>query len=523
MLVKSFRTKITLLLILSMLFIGSVSNFFIYQYALSMQLNQLRDKLITLARTSSLFIDPDLVSKVPLNKKGIESPQFITIVEQLLKIRNANPSVLYIYIMGKTKKEGVLRFIVDPEPEETEEGSSSYPGAEYDASKYPMMLKGFDVPSADRKPLKDAWGVTLSGYAPIRDTKGEVIAILGVDMDASDVYKMQQQVKIRAVSVLALGVLLSIVLGMIISARVAEPIRKLVVGTRHIAKGDLEYDVEVKGDDEIAELTRSFNKMSTDLAVHIEKLKRTTAEKERLLKELEIAKGIQESFLPDMAPKLKGFDIAATSLPARMVGGDFYDFIPIDKDKWGLVVADVSGKGIPAALFMALSRTLIRATTKGKSSLKESIKQANQLIVEDSKTNMFVTLFYAVLDSVKMNLQYVNAGHTPSLLLKEDRGDIVLLEALGIPLGLFADSDILSGEIAMKKGDTIVLYTDGVTEAFNDKREQFEIARLANVIKQNSRLSASEIIKTIQQELKDFVGDQPQFDDITLMVIKAVG
>jgi sigma-B regulation protein RsbU (phosphoserine phosphatase) len=236
---------------------------------------------------------------------------------------------------------------------------------------------------------------------------------------------------------------------------------------------------------------------------------------------LEIAKGIQQSFLPDVAPSIEGFDIAAMSLPARMVGGDFYDFIPIDKDKWGLVVADVSGKGVPAALFMALSRTLVRATTKGKSSLEDSIKQANQLIVEDSKTNMFVTLFYAVLDSKKMSLKYVNAGHNPPLLFKGGSSDILLLEAMGIPLGVLADRDISSKEVKMKKGDVAVLYTDGVTEALNDKGEQFEVERLSEIVRQNRNLSAAEIIQSIQQELEGFVGKRPQFDDITLMVVKA--
>lgn len=519
---SGFRAKITIVLIFSMLFVGALSNFLIYKYALDFQFQQLRDKLMAISRTAALLIDADALIQVPLKKEGINSAQYKTIAKQLLEVKEVNPSIAYIYTMAKTSKPTIFQFVVDPEPEpEAEEEASAYPGDEYDASRFPQMVKAFNGPSADNQMQRDEWGVFLSGYAPIRNTKGEAVAILGVDMEASDVYGVQQQVKARALVVLIVGILLSVILGMVISSRVAKPIKDLVKGTRYIASGHLDYNVEVKGKDEIAELGNAFNKMSTDLGVYIEELKRTTAEKQRLLKELEIAKGIQQSFLPSSVPKFKGLEVAATSLPARMVGGDFYDFIPIEKDKWGLVVADVSGKGIPAALFMALSRTLIRATTRAKLSIVDSIIQANRFIVEDGRVNMFVTLFYAVLDAKKMTLQYVNAGHNPPLLLKSSGSDITLLEAQGIPLGVFTDIDISVDEISLKKGDLVTLYTDGITEAINEEKEQFQVERLSNVVRKNRNLSAKHIMEKIQEELDTFVGTQSQFDDITLMILKA--
>jgi sigma-B regulation protein RsbU (phosphoserine phosphatase) len=262
--------------------------------------------------------------------------------------------------------------------------------------------------------------------------------------------------------------------------------------------------------------------MSSDLTRYIDELKTTTAEKERILKEIEIAKGIQQSFLPDSSPAIAGFDIAAVSLPARVVGGDFYDFIPLDKDRWGLVVADVSGKGVPAALYMALSRTLIRASTIGRSSITDGIKQANRLMSEDSKANMFVTLFYIVLDAKKKSLEYLNAGHNPPLLFGESASETVLLKAQGAPLGLFNDIAITSDEIELKRDDVVILYTDGVTEAMNSRKERFEIERLSEVVRNCRALSAREILNKINSALEDYVGREPQFDDITLMVIKAV-
>ena len=519
---RSFGAKITLILILSMLFSGAMSNFLIYKYALDNQFGQLRDKLKTIAVMSALGIDADALGRIPLSEDGVNSPDYKAVEAGMRLISNAIPSIKYIYTLAKTGKPGILKFIVDLENEDDKATPAAKPGEEYDASGFPQMLAGFGIATADDKMGEDKWGVFLSGYAPVRDSRGFTVAIVGVDMTANDVYAIQKEVKRRAAFVLMLGLAISVMLGVFMAGKMVKPVKRLVDGTRHIAKGELQYRVEVKGEDEIAELGRSFNNMSEDLTRHIDQLKRTTAEKERLLRELEIAKGIQESFLPDHPPAIAGFDIAAISIPARVVGGDFYDFIPLDKDKWGLVVADVSGKGVPAALFMALSRTLVRASTIGKPSIAEGIKQANRLIIEDSKTNMFVTLFYMILNSGKRSLEYLNAGHNPPLLVRESSNDIVFLKAQGAPLGLLPDLEIKTDEIELKKGDLAVLYTDGVTEAVNAGGEQFETDRLLESVKENRALSPSEIIGKIEGALKAFVGDRPQFDDITLMVIKVV-
>ena len=311
------------------------------------------------------------------------------------------------------------------------------------------------------------------------------------------------------------------VLSFLLSRIITNPIVALKKGSEAIGRGNLDYKVEVKTGDELEDFANSFNKMASDLKEYMEELRRTTAEKERMSKELEIAKGIQQSFLPESTPEIEGIDLAAVNLPATEVGGDFYDFIPIAKDKWGLAIADVSGKGVPAALFMALSRTLIRASTARKPTVANAIRQANELIFEDSKSSMFVTLFYAIVDSKKMNLTYVNAGHNPPLLLRETSGEIILLKAKGIALGVIEDVELQEVEIGLRSGDIIVLYTDGVTEAINEKEEQFGQERLISVIRDNHTLPAQDIIARVQNEIMTFAGKQPQFDDITLMVLKA--
>ena len=244
-------------------------------------------------------------------------------------------------------------------------------------------------------------------------------------------------------------------------------------------------------------------------------------ELERKRYELKMAHDIQQSFLPDAIPLLKGFELAALNLPAKEVGGDFYDFIPISEDKIGVTIADVSGKGVPAALFMALSRTIVRANATRSPDVVGVIQDANRLITADAKSGMFVTLFYAILDLREKTLTYVNAGHNPPVMFKGKTGELIMLRAKGIALGAMEDIELEERKIILKGGDMVVFYTDGVTEAEDEKERQFGMERLFKTIKENHNLSANDMIEKIKEAVLSFCGKQPQFDDITLMVLKA--
>jgi len=306
----------------------------------------------------------------------------------------------------------------------------------------------------------------------------------------------------------------------LLSRMITGPIKALTAGSETIGRGNLDYRVEIHTGDELEELANSFNKMSSDLKRYTVELRRTTAEKERVEKELEIARGIQQSFLPEASPVIPGVELAALNLPAKEVGGDFYDFIPVGSSKWGLVIADVSGKGVPAALFMALSRTLVRVNVNDAVTASEAICRSNDLIAENDRSNMFVTLFYGVLDPVKMTLTYVSAGHNPPFIIRKGATDIIMLKAAGIALGIVPDIELEEKEIALDSGDVVVLYTDGVTEAVNDREEEFGQDRLKTIAEQARNLSASEIMQRIKDSVLEFSRGQPQFDDITLMVLK---
>lgn len=267
MLFRSFRFKVTILFILLMFLAGFVGNFFVYEYSLKTQMDQLRDKLMIIAQLIAKNIDAKELLEIPLNNDGVNTPQYKSIAGELNKIRDVVPSIAFIYIMEKTHKECVFKFIIDLHPGSIDtQPVPAKPGEEYNCALYPEMMKAFSGPSADNEIVKDRWGIFLSGYAPIRDENGEPVAILGVDMSARDVYDLQREVKKRALFVLFLGVILSVILGTFISLKVTKPVKELIEGTRRISEGDLDYKVKTGGSDEMSELADSFNKMTGKLS-----------------------------------------------------------------------------------------------------------------------------------------------------------------------------------------------------------------------------------------------------------------
>lgn len=264
----SLQAKFTRALVLSLLFVAAFSDLLIYRTSLKSQFEQLRKNLMAITEISSLLVDADTLSSVPLNKQGVNSPQYKSIAEKLLQIKKANPEILFIYTMAPTVKDGVWQFVVDPEPKpkDNRQSVSSYPGDKYDVSRFPDMSKAFEGASADKKLMVDEWGVTLSGYAPIRDENGRAIAILGIDISAKDVYDMEKELNRRSLVVLAFGILISIILGFWVSKKTTDPVKKLEEATSRIAAGDLEYRVNIKGVDEISSLGDSFNNMAKSLS-----------------------------------------------------------------------------------------------------------------------------------------------------------------------------------------------------------------------------------------------------------------
>jgi sigma-B regulation protein RsbU (phosphoserine phosphatase) len=245
-------------------------------------------------------------------------------------------------------------------------------------------------------------------------------------------------------------------------------------------------------------------------------------EKQRLEEELNIARRIQLSLLPDLCPNIPGWEFAADYRSARQVGGDFYDFIfPLDQpDQVHIVTADVTGKGVPAALFMASCRTAIRAEALKGVNPSAALTSTNCLLALDTRTQLFLSAFYAVLDTTSGRLQFSNGGLEWPILHRYQTNSIERLKARGLVLGAFADAQYDEKEVIMEPGDTVVFFTDGVTDTRNNEGEFFGNDRLTKIISGKSWHSAHELVHQIVREIKIFRVDAPPFDDITLVGLR---
>jgi sigma-B regulation protein RsbU (phosphoserine phosphatase) len=243
---------------------------------------------------------------------------------------------------------------------------------------------------------------------------------------------------------------------------------------------------------------------------------------QKTLQELSLARSIQASFLPEELPKLAGWQLHAALEPARQIAGDFYDFIPLPDGKLGIVIADVADKGLGPALYMALSSTLLRTFASQYPDQPARVLSAtNQRILQDARANLFVTVFYGVLHPDSGQLVYANAGHPPAYLISG--GDSITQQSLrntGMPLGIDSESTWHEETIQLVPGEVLLLYTDGVTDAQNSQGEFIDRQTVLNCIYKNIDLPLHSIQESIFDEIHQFVGGAPRFDDITLVIIK---
>jgi serine phosphatase RsbU (regulator of sigma subunit)/putative methionine-R-sulfoxide reductase with GAF domain len=255
------------------------------------------------------------------------------------------------------------------------------------------------------------------------------------------------------------------------------------------------------------------------LAIQNDMLQKETVIRERLETEVQLARQIQQTFLPESLPEFADWELAARWKTARQVGGDFYDVFNLPENRLGLFIADVSDKGMPAALFMALTRTLVRAAVLETDSPAEALRRVNDLLVPDTKQGMFVTAVYAVLDMHKGELTYVNAGHNPPIWVRSD-GSLESLTRTGVALGAAEGMRYEQRVIPLTPGDSVLFYTDGLTEAYNAEGEFYGETRLQEALKANHCSSAHELIDIVEKSLLEFVQDMPPADDLTLLVLR---
>ena len=256
---------------------------------------------------------------------------------------------------------------------------------------------------------------------------------------------------------------------------------------------------------------------------HIAQWREALSSRDKLValqNELDVARNMQQSILPTAFPKGDDFEIYGSMEPARSVGGDFFDVIRLDNHRIGIAIADVSGKGVPAALFMMSTRTLLKGAAIGNPEPAEVLKEVNDLLVQDNEAAMFVTVFYAVYDAYTGRFSYANGGHNAPLFIGADGNCSLLPLTQGLALGIVPDLDFQQDSLALKSGDTVVMYTDGVNEAMNREHEEFGNDRLLEIFAGTPPKSATEANDATFAAVNDFVAGAAQSDDITCLILQ---
>ena len=321
--------------------------------------------------------------------------------------------------------------------------------------------------------------------------------------------------------------LVALVMGLALARSITSSIHELFMGTERVRMGDFTHRINVTTEDQLGELAGSFNQMTGS----IETLLLTAAEKKRMEEELRIARQIQMSLLPRGNLDIPGLGITALCVPAREVGGDYYDFFPLGPGRLGVLIADVAGKGTSAALYMAELKGLIMALSQTYQSPRQLLIEANRILSDNLDTRSFITMTYAVIDLVSGVMTYARAGHTPLIYMagpasgREPAAQVLIPS--GMVLGLRIDgamekfNELLEEkEIPLHRGDVMVFYTDGITEAMNADNDLFGDLRLSRIVEEHGHLDSDELRERILREIETFVGSADQHDDMTMILIK---
>ncbi len=392
---------------------------------------------------------------------------------------------------------------------------------------YQLMLQGEEDAYNSTYQGKDkSFGSYMHSIAPVRGENGEIVAIVGVvkTMKRFDAARKSFIGKIILIE-LVLAALCGITWIFYMKKRIVSPIQQVSTAAEkmieHLEDGTAP-EIKTKRDDEIKVLADSFTTMYREIGDYIRKLGTVMAEKERIGAELDVASKIQTSMLPCIFPPFPNrteFDIYATMNPAKEVGGDFYDFFMVDEDNIAFVVADVSGKGVPAALFMVIGKTLIKDHTGMHEDLGDVFTEVNNILCSSNSEEMFITAFEGVLNVKTGELRYVNAGHEMPFIRKKGGKYEPIKLRRGFVLAGMEGVKYKGGSLQLEPGDSIFQYSDGVPEATNISVEQYGMARLEKILAENSEKNPKELLDSVKSDMNTFVGEAEQFDDITMLCL----
>ncbi|WP_051688465.1 PP2C family protein-serine/threonine phosphatase [Butyrivibrio sp. AE2032] len=485
----------------------------------------LRDKVVEVYESLDKKVGSDMMGTPEFDEyishyQGIkETPEFKTELKKLQRISEANG--VDIYVVYVYPKEKITFYLAD--------GSeiANDPGV-YDPL-YEVNYAVLDDPSIGYPAYitntpEYGWLVT-AGY-PIYDSKGEVVALGLADISMNDIKSKETAFTwLLAGLTLLIAVVLSSIFILLIKQQVVSPINKLskaALNYYSTEKGHAFSGLNITTGDEIENLSDAMKHMEQDINEYVDNITAITAEKERIGAELNVATQIQADMLPRIFPSFPEkteFDLYASMDPAKEVGGDFYDFFLIDESHLGLVVADVSGKGVPAALFMVIAKTLIKNRALIGGTPSEILSYANEQLCEGNDAELFVTVWFAILDIKTGKGLAANAGHEHPALKRADGTFELVMYKHSPALATMEGLKFKEHEFELHHGDTLLCYTDGVTEATNKDNVLFGNDRLLEALNKEPNADVYGVVNNVKTAIDEFVAEAPQFDDITMLCI----
>lgn len=374
------------------------------------------------------------------------------------------------------------------------------------------------------------YGYLATVYAPVFNSAGEPVALVGVDISMPNLEKtIWASIGVIVADVLLVVGLFTAVFFAYIRKNIVDPISKLNISAQEMVdhlESEEQFTIDIHSNDEIEKLAKSFETMYTEVHDYIRQLERVTSERERIGAELNVAKKIQAAMLPSIFPAFPNhpqFDIYADMSPAKEVGGDFYDFFLIDDTHLGIVMADVSGKGIPAALFMVVSKVLLNQRCRVGGSPAETLAMVNNMLCENNRIEMFVTVWLGILDISTGKITAANAGHEYPVIQRTGGSYELLKDRHGFVLAGMEGVGYHNYEIELHKGDRLFLYTDGVPEATNSANALFGTERMLAALNSNTAAGCKEVLEQVRNHVDAFVQEAPQFDDLTMLCLEYKG
>lgn len=494
---------------------------------------QYNDTAYRVAETAESYLNPDRFEEyLSTGKTDREYEE----IEQRLDDLTDKMGATFIYVASVDRTDyRVLTYIydsVDPDSgfDRYELGYTAVGVDEKYVGNVKRMMENGERATEYLYSYSQESGAHTTAGLPVRDSDGEIVAILGVEMPMTELDNARQTYVLHVVAVSAVMISLFLLVGSLLLSRgVIQPLILITnEAERFAASGVQRADTmeKVQSRNEIGVLASSVGQMELDIEKYVRDLTAVTAERERIGAELSVAFRIQSDILPAVFPAFpdrKDFDIYASMAPAREVGGDFYDFFLIDESRLGLVIADVSGKGVPAALFMMIARTLIRNHVQSGEEPADALTAVNEQLCENNKENMFVTAWLGVLDLSSGQLKFANAGHNPPLFKHGDGEYEYMRVRAGLVLAGMEGIHYRQSSVQLSRGDRIFLYTDGVTEAESQNHIFYGEERLCDVLRGLTESVPEETVAAVDADVRRFAEGAEQVDDITMMCLEYTG